>query len=386
MKRSCPICSCSQKTFIYEQNFGNKAIALMDKYDVVICKDCGFVYAENIPSQQEFNNYYAVMSKYEFDYKAGLVSDDYINHFKKMAKLLIPYIKDKNAKILDIGCSTGAFLSILKAYGYQNLLGIDPSKSCVKTVKELYDIKATASNVSVFKSNEKLDVIILSAVLEHFVDFTSCLQKIRSLLKDGGLLFIEIPDAERFDSYIFTPFQQFSIEHINYFSQYSAKNLLSKFSFKIIEMQKSENRINQSIDPDIFIIAKKFKKKDFKIIRDDVCEIRLKNYISECSKIDLKLRKIIREKISSNNKIIVWGVGTHTQRLIGSGLDLSKILFFVDSNTRYKGKKINGIEVKSPKEIKENIPILISTYSYQEEVACQIKNELKLNNEIIKLY
>jgi len=328
MNRYCPICSCPGNTLLYEQNFGNKAIALMDKYDVVVCKDCGFVYADNIPSQEEFNNYYAVMSKYEFDYKAGLVSDDYLNHFKKMAKFFIPHIKDKNAKILDIGCSTGAFLSILKSHGYHNLLGIDPSKSCVKTVKDLYDIEATASNVSDFKSNEKFDVIILSAVLEHFVDFTGAMQKIRSSLKDGGLLFIEIPDAERFDSYIFTPFQQFSIEHINYFSQYSIKNLLSKFSFEIIEMQKNENRINQSIDPDIIVLSKKSDKNDFKITRDDVCELRLKNYISECSKIDLKLKKIIQEKLSNNNKIIVWGVGTHTQRLIGSGLDLLKILFF----------------------------------------------------------
>ena len=31
----------------------------------------------------------------------------------------------------------------------------------------------------------------------------------------------------------------------------------------------------------------------------------------------------------------------------------SKILFFVDSNKRYKGKIINGIEVKLPDEIKE---------------------------------
>ena len=212
------------------------------------------------------------------------------------------------------------------------------------------------------------------------------MQKIRSLLNDEGLLFIEIPDAERFDSYIYTPFQQFSIEHINYFSQYSVKNLLAKFSFEIIEIQKNENRINQNIDPDILVLSRKSNKNNFEITRDDVCELRLKNYISESYKMDIKLKKIIQEKLSNKNKIIIWGVGTHTQRLIGSGLDCSKILFFVDSNTNYKGKMINGIEVKLPDEIKENIPILVSTYSYQDEVVRQIKDELKLTNEIIQLY
>ena len=386
MNRSCPICSCSEKKFLYNQKFNNKVISLMDNYDVVVCENCGFIYADNIPSQADFNNYYAVMSKYEFDYKDGLVPNDYIDHFIKIVKFLIPYINDKNAKILDIGCSTGALLSILKSHGYYNLSGIDPSPSCVKTVKELYNIEATTNNISDFDSNEKFDVIILSAVLEHFVDFTGSMQKIRSLLKKQGLLFIEVPDAERFDSYVFTPFQQFSIEHINYFSQQSVKNLLSKFSFEIIEMQENENRINQSIDPDIFVLSRKLDKDNFKIIRDDTCESRIRNYISQCFKIDLKVKKIIQEKLADENKIIVWGVGTHTQRLIGSGLNLSKILFFVDSNTRYKGKKINGIEIKSPDDIKENIPILISTYSYQEEVAHQIKEVLKLNNKIIKIY
>jgi SAM-dependent methyltransferase len=358
----------------------------MEDYDVVVCKNCGFVYADNIPSQADFNNYYAVMSKYEFDYKDGLVSNDYIDHFTKMVKFLIPHINDKNAKILDIGCSTGALLSILKLHGYSNLSGIDPSPSCVRTVKELYNIEATANNISNFNSNEKFDLIILSAVLEHFVDFSSSMKKIQSLLKDQGLLFIEVPDAERFDLYIFTPFQQFSIEHINYFSQYSIEHLLLMFSFEIIGMQKNENRINQSIDPDIFILSKKSDKNNLKIIRDDVCELKIRNYISRCSKIDLEVKKIIQEKLLNKNKIIVWGVGTHTQRLIGSGLDLSKILFFVDSNTRYSGKKINGIEIKSPVDIKEDVPILISTYSYQEEITHQIKEVLKLYNEIIKIY
>jgi len=358
----------------------------MEKYNVVACNDCGFCYANNIPSQKEFNNYYAEMSKYEFDYKAGLVSDEYLDHFNKMSKLLIPYLKEKNEKILDIGCSTGALLSILKSHGYSNLLGIDPSPSCVETVKQLYNIQAEVNTISGFKWNQKFDVIILSAVLEHFVDFTDAMHKIRSLLNDGGLLFIEIPDAERFDSYIYTPFQQFSIEHINYFSQYSIKNLLTKFSFEIIEIQKNENRINQNIDPDILVLSRKSNKNNFEITRDDVCELRLKNYISESYKMDIKLKKIIQEKLSNKNKIIIWGVGTHTQRLIGSGLDCSKILFFVDSNTNYKGKMINGIEVKLPDEIKENIPILVSTYSYQNEIVGQIKDELKLNNKIIKLY
>lgn len=59
---------------------------------------------------------------------------------------------------------------------------------------------------------------------------------------------------------------------------------------------------------------------------------------------------------------------------------------FCRFNARYKGKKIGGVEVELPTDIKEDSPILISTYSYQEEVAGQIKNKLSLTNEVIKIY
>lgn len=389
MKRFCPICLSREKKILYKQNFDNKVISLMEKYDVVVCHKCGFVYADNIPSQEEFNRYYATMSKYEFDYKNGLVSNDYTKHFKKIFNFLTPYLKDKNASILDIGCSTGCLLSLFKQNGYLNLLGVDPSVSCAMTVKKLYKIEAKNSNLSSFKTNEKFDLIILSAVLEHLVDLKTSLQKIQFLLKEHGLLFIEVPDATRFASYIFTPFQQFSIEHVNYFSEFSIRNLLLKFSFKIIKTRKDKNEINESADPDIFILSKKSdftRQNNLKITRDNIGESKIKKYISLCFKIDLKLKKIIQKKLLKKNKIIVWGVGTHTQRLIGSGWDLSKILYFVDSNTRYHGKKIKGKEIKSPNEIKEDLPILISTYSYQKEVVRQIRKELKLKNEIIKLY
>ncbi|MBF0463549.1 MAG: class I SAM-dependent methyltransferase [Nitrospirae bacterium] len=385
-ERICPICSFPEKSHLYTQMFGNEVLSLSESYDVVVCNHCGFVYAEGIPSQADFNNYYAQMSKYEFNYSDGIVSDEYVVMFTKIVNFLIPHLNDKNARILDIGCSTGCLLSLFKLNGYLNLLGLDPSSSCVKTIKELYNIEATVNSIYSFDTDEKFDLIILSSVLEHLVDCNNSMQKIYSLLKDHGLLFIEVPDAERFDLYISAPFQQFSIEHINYFSQYSIKNLLSIFHFKILKMQQNECKLNRTIHPDIHMLSQKTDENNFTMIRDNISELKIRDYITKCSIIDLEVKSIIKNKLLNKNKIIVWGVGTHTQRLIASGLDLSKVLYFVDSNTRYAGKKVKGIEIKLPCDIKDESPILISTYSCQDEIVHQIKEFLKLNNEIITIY
>lgn len=120
--------------------------------------------------------------------------------------------------------------------------------------------------------------------------------------------------------------------------------------------------------------------------RDEISESSLRNYSPRGAEIERNIKKIIHDKLYGRDKLKVWGVGTHTQPLLGSGLDFSKILYFVDSNARYIGKKLNGIEVKCSANIREKNPILTSTYSCQQEIAEQIRSDLKLKNEIIKIF
>lgn len=384
--RACPVCFCSKKLLFFTQKFSSKDIFLMDGYDVVQCQKCGFTFADGIPSQADFDKYYAAMSKYEFNYQGGLVSDEYTSYFIKIFSFLSPYLPDKNIKVLDVGCSTGGLLSVFKSNGYSRLLGIDPSLECSGAAKDLYDISVDANTIYNFNPTKKFDLIILSAVLEHLVDFDYSMRKIRSLLNENGLLFVAVPDVERFSLYVSAPFQQFSTEHVNYFTRQSLKNLLSQFSFEEVIVRQDEHKLNDTIDPEILSLSKKYPKQVPQIVKDAVSGSCLKDYIIKCSAIDSTLRQTIQTKLSGKGKIIIWGVGTHTQRLLGNGLDLSKILYFVDSNKRYVGKKISGLEVKLPEAIKDGVPILISSHSYQKEITHQIKEVLKLNNEIITLY
>lgn len=51
---------------------------------------------------------------------------------------------EKNEAIIDIGCGTSAFLSILAERGFSNLVGVDISKSAIKTARSLFGKKAAA--------------------------------------------------------------------------------------------------------------------------------------------------------------------------------------------------------------------------------------------------
>ena len=388
IKRSCPICNSLNRELMYHQNFHNNEITIMKSYDVFFCKKCGFTYAGNLPKQQFFDKYYAELSKYEFNYKNGVANKQYIEYYSKVFNFIDPHITSRNIKILDIGCSTGGLLSVFKQRGFKEITGIDPSESCAASAKYHYDLDVIATDILKFKVPYKFDLFILSAVLEHLVEFDVILPKINKMLNDDGLLFIEVPDVERFHEFIdqSASFQQFSTEHINYFSRKSLNNLMLKYGFDSIAINQDQNKINAITDPDIFSLLKKTPTSSF-VEYENISNKKLYQYIDVSAKNDIKLKKKLEDKLKNISKIIVWGAGTLTLRLLDTVIDSSKILFFVDSNERYHGKKVNGLEIKSPLEISNyNEPILISSYSYQEEIINQIKGDLMLNNLFLTVY
>ena len=81
--------------------------------------------------------------------------------------------------------------------------------------------------------------------------------------------------------------------------------------------------------------------------------------------------------------IVVWGVGALTQRLLKTTKIKNKIYKFIDSNKNLIGKKIEGIDIISPDALsKYNNPILISSFSFKNEIIREIKKR-RIKNKII---
>jgi len=387
MNRLCPLCTSSQKDVLFEQIFYANSLTLMNGYKVVVCASCGFCFADEIPTQTEFDLYYEQMSKYEYDRYDNHPSGDQMKHYTKIVNFIEPHLTDKNVSILDLGCSTGGLLSIFKQRGFSNLLGIDPSPACVNSMQRLFGIDARVNNFSELTDEKKYDLVILSEVLEHIVNLKEILTKIRSILSDRGYLFVEVPDSERWEAQISAPFQQFSVEHINYFSHGSLDHLLSKNGFQTATRREADYISEKITEPVIMSLAAKSSTTagNADLWKDTLQPVR--KYVAKCHENDKTLKAILSSKLSGVDRLIVWGVGTHTLRLLERGLDIAKIIYFVDSNPRYTGKTINGLEIKAPEDIREpDTPILVSTFLYQDEITDQIQHALRLKNQVITIY
>jgi hypothetical protein len=225
----------------------------------------------------------------------------------------------------------------------------------------------------------------MTGVLEHIYDFSTVLPIVTSLLKDSGTLMIAVPDAANFSSKPLSPFDEFSVEHINYFTKRSLANLMSKFHLKL--------GLSQSIsapfyDSTLLVSFYNKSQTDRTLKRDSTGISRIKRYINSCAK---KLKYLDREfekLIKTDKSIVVWGVGSLTYRLLAStNLSSVNIRVFVDSNQSLQGKKIRNTRIFSPNYF-DNLKrgtVFIASHIYGDEIEHILRNTYRFEGNIIRV-
>lgn len=387
-KRACPVCSGLRSRRLFRQSFEQlSGSRLMDGYDVMVCKHCGAGFADDIPPQTVFDSWYRDLSKYE-DSGIGSGPQPVEQRFRDIAGLIGDFIPSKDARVLEIGCASGGLLAALHDLGFTMLLGCDPSPQCVRAAQQFYGIPGFAATVfTVPRPEQPYDFLILTGVLEHIPDLERTVAQLDRLLRSGGRVYLEVPDASRYEPLQDAPFQEFSIEHINFFSRLSLTNLMRTRGFSVVETGLTVRPLHEVFCPCTYGVFEK-TGAPASIEFDLDTESGLRHYIAGCRDEDARIRRVIRDAVQPGHQMIVWGTGTHTMRLLATGgLDAARVSAFVDSNPKYRNQRLGGVPVVGPQELRDRTePILISSRSSQREIHRQITGTLGLSNPVILLY
>lgn len=390
-RRQCEVCGSTVVKLIYNQRFSPiDGAGLVRGYDVVVCRECGFGYADGIPDQAAFDAYYRDFSKYES--RDSNASDADVERLSEAAGLIREFVPSRTARILEIGCATGTLLGLLRSAGYENLAGIDASPACAEAARREHGVPVAVG--SLFDStlaDASYDCVITTGVLEHIRDLSRAVVRISSLLADGGKVLSAVPDATRFAVFTDAPFQEFSIEHINFFSPPSLASLFRKFGFKRVCVR--QGFVSPSCGTTSAVIYDSYERTKGGTspqapIFDSSTEVGLIAYVQQCRDLDRELRNAIDRLVSARQPLVVWGVGTHTQRLLANtNLREANVVAFIDSNPNYHGRTLNGVQIMPPERVRDFAePILVSSRRCQDAILRQIRLELGLSNEVLTLY
>lgn len=106
----------------------------------------------------------------------------------------LPLPPDGGGAVLDVGCGNGDFLSLARDMGWV-AKGIDMDPTAVKVARERgLDVQCVNVEELAVTSEGQFDVITLSHVIEHVHRPVDLLKTLHSMLKPGGVLWLETPN------------------------------------------------------------------------------------------------------------------------------------------------------------------------------------------------
>jgi 2-polyprenyl-3-methyl-5-hydroxy-6-metoxy-1,4-benzoquinol methylase len=114
---------------------------------------------------------------------------------KTRIDFIVGNIPDNKLKVLDLGCWDGSYALRYKKTS-NTVYGIESSESSAKIAKKRGVIVETGDFMTEnFFKNTKFDVVVAGEIIEHVFDTDDFLQRIKHLLKPGGIVIVTTPNV-----------------------------------------------------------------------------------------------------------------------------------------------------------------------------------------------
>ncbi len=173
---------------------------------------------------------------------------DFVKHIDRTLKKNIK--KNKNYKVLDVGCAAGELLYLLEQkHKNFELTGVDIRRDLLKKAKKHLSKKVSLKKVDITKKqqnvNKKFDIIICSGVIGIFDTLDNFSKNLKNLLNKKGMIFIGALINE-YDYNIFIKYEDLNKEKIlqsgwNIWSLKKIKSLFKGKRFKIYRYFPKKN-------------------------------------------------------------------------------------------------------------------------------------------------
>ncbi|MGD0415628.1 MAG: class I SAM-dependent methyltransferase [Terriglobales bacterium] len=402
--RACGACGATGNTVCHHQRFiVPDGYPLPAEYNIAICRRCGFVYADPAATQRDYDHFYCEWSKYDDSATAtgsGLSPYD-AARLAVTASDIARALPSRAASILDAGCATGGLLTALRDHGFTAVAGLDPSPRCAAACRErgFEAYVGSISTASAPAHMPKFDCVVVSHVLEHVYDIPAFFTAARRLLAPGGYLYIETPDAARYDDYLYAPFQEFNTEHINHFSARALENIARRFGFQpVLVEQKVIQTAADTLYPAVFGLFRDGAgtADEHAVVCDQDLPSRIAAYIRHSAERMERIDQYLTSQLANTPRVILWGAGQLAMKLLALPcLAQIEVRALVDNNPILRGKTLAGAPIIGPGEMgpqemgPSNLagtrePIIIATLLHADEISAQIRR-LGLSNPVISL-
>lgn len=295
------------------------------------CTNCGLVQILDPIDPAEFYTNYANASSVKRE-----------PHLEKLIEKLESLLP-KSAKIIDVGCNDGKFLSRLRKSGFEDLHGLEPTKNmstlAVNAGFNVYNCYLSLENSEeIIAATGKFDCVVLRQVLEHIESLSEFGNALSNLLKPNALLVVEVPNVDaNFNGPDFSLWE----EHVNYFNLESLRQFLARHDFSI---EESYDSIFNGV-----CLTALCRRTDYKIIENSHAQTKVNTFRIWANRFTSLQNAIQKELKTFTDKAIpiaLYGVGARSLFFLYSNNLIGKISFAIDDDPAKQGKYLPGTAIK----------------------------------------
>jgi SAM-dependent methyltransferase len=213
-----------------------------ERFRLVRCLECSMLFHSRVLSPAGLAQLYghwidddqvAAFEEAEGRRAPGAAYDEARQNVKHLLRLKSLAGRDGTLRVLDFGCGEGRFVRLADALGLE-AWGVDASPSRRARARRL-GLRVHESVEDARRAGATgLDAVTLIETLEHLVDPRAALDEAASILRPGGALLVEVPDARG----IAGPPRSFEelrvvqpLEHVNAFTPATLERICREAGF-----------------------------------------------------------------------------------------------------------------------------------------------------------
>jgi SAM-dependent methyltransferase len=201
-------------------------------YRLVRCSSCALVWLDNAPKPEDMWQHYGQ----DYDRKIAEAGESSPERWSDRRKTLSLY--KQGGAILDLGCSSGSFLSTLDG-GIWDLHGVEMSTESADRALARCGAKVFVGDIldAPFQP-ESFDAITCFHVFEHLYHPREVLAKVSKWLKPGGIFYALMPNIDSAGARVFKS-HWYALElprHLYHFSPKSLSQLAGSVGLEEVSM------------------------------------------------------------------------------------------------------------------------------------------------------
>jgi len=209
------------------------------------CTSCGLIFLNPRMTTEAYNEFYRdvyrdlIGSYVGREFSLQSMRAGQAAYAERLVRLLRAFPVNDAKTLLDIGGSTGVVASVVgSSFGLAPFV-LEPSNECNDLPA---GVDAIQSSLEEYEADGGFSLILMCQTVDHLTDLMGGLRKIRHLVAENGVFFVDMVDFEKQVLVCNSVEKAIKIDHPYYLTDYTMTNALRLAGFRIVRKDYAADR------------------------------------------------------------------------------------------------------------------------------------------------